>query len=308
MKKIFYSLMVLTMTALMVTSCEDVPEPYPLPTESGTPKEEEPAADPTGKGTVDDPYNVSGAFALLATLGADVNSADVYVKGIISQIDEVSTSYGNATYYISDTGTSANQLEVYRGYGLGGDKFTSADDIKVGDEVIVLGKLVNFRGNTPEFTQGSSIYSLNGKTSGSSEVSGKGSYSEPYDVASAIAKGSATGVYVKGFIVGYVEGAAYEEGAHFGATGENVSITNILLATSPSENTPSKCMPVQIPNGEIRSAINLKDNPGNLGKEVLLYGDIATYFKVPGIKNTSYAELDGKSIGTKAAAKRRVRR
>ncbi len=67
-------------------------------------------------------------------------------------------------------------------------------------------------------------------------------------------------------------------------------------------------MPVQIPNGEIRSAINLKDNPGNLGKEVLLYGDIATYFKVPGIKNTSYAELDGKSIGTKAAAKRRVRR
>ena len=192
MKKIFYSLMVLTMTALMVTSCEDVPEPYPLPTESGTPKEEEPAADPTGKGTVDDPYNVSGAFALLATLGADVNSADVYVKGIISQIDEVSTSYGNATYYISDTGTSANQLEVYRGYGLGGDKFTSADDIKVGDEVIVLGKLVNFRGNTPEFTQGSSIYSLNGKTSGGSTPStgggtpsGDGTEASPYNAAAA---------------------------------------------------------------------------------------------------------------------------
>ena len=307
MKKIFYSLAVLTMTALTFTSCEDVPEPYPLPTESGTPKEEEPAAEPAGKGTVDEPYNVAGAFALIATLGADENSADVYVKGIISQIDELSTSFGNATYYISDTGTSSNQLEVYRGYSLGGEKFVSADEIKVGDEVIILGKLVNFRGNTPEFTQGSSIYSLNGKTEGG-EVSGVGSYDNPYDVASAIAKGSAEGVYLKGFIVGYVEGQAYESGANFSNTGDNVSITNILLGPSASEKDPAKCMPIQLPNGDIRKGLNLKENADNLGKEVLLYGDIATYFSVPGFKNTSYAEISGKSIGTKAQAKRRVRK
>ena len=62
MKKIFYSLMVLTMTALTFTSCEDVPEPYALPTESGT-KEEEPAADPTGDGTLENPYRVYKAPA-----------------------------------------------------------------------------------------------------------------------------------------------------------------------------------------------------------------------------------------------------
>ena len=168
MKKIINSMLMLAMAAMTFVSCEDVPEPYswPTPPESGN---EEEVITPQGSGTLEDPYNVAAAQALIQTLGADVQSEEIYVKGFISQIDDISpvpeTTYGNATYWISDQkGSTAGQLEIYRGYSLGGEKFTSKDEIKEDDEVIVFGKVVNFRGSTPEFTTGSSIYSLNGKT------------------------------------------------------------------------------------------------------------------------------------------------
>ena len=167
MKKIINSMLMLAMAAMTFVSCEDVPEPYSWPTPPDTGNEEE-VITPQGSGTLEDPYNVAAAQALIQTLGADVQSEEIYVKGFISQIDDISpvpeTTYGNATYWISDQkGSTAGQLEIYRGYSLGGEKFTSKDEIKEDDEVIVFGKVVNFRGSTPEFTTGSSIYSLNGK-------------------------------------------------------------------------------------------------------------------------------------------------
>ena len=108
-------------------------------------------------------YSVAKAKELIAA-GEGLDNK-VYVQGIISQIKEVSTKYGNATYYISADGTTADQLMVYRGYNLGGEKFTAEDQIKVGDAVIVYGKLVNYNG-TSEFTTGNQIYSLNSVTTG----------------------------------------------------------------------------------------------------------------------------------------------
>ena len=87
----------------------------------------------------------------------------VYVKGVITEIEEVSPSFGNATYYINDTETTEGQLCVYRGHYLEGKKFTAEDQIKKGDEVIVYGTLVLYGGDTPEITN-SEIYSLNGET------------------------------------------------------------------------------------------------------------------------------------------------
>lgn len=120
---------------------------------------------PEGNGTEASPYNVAAALAATNALAADAPSDEVYIKGIISSISEIDTgSYGNATYYISDDGTTAGQFMVFRGYYLNGDKFTAADQIKVGDNVVVCGKLVNYKGNTPEVNAGSKIISLNGKT------------------------------------------------------------------------------------------------------------------------------------------------
>ena len=191
MKKIFYSMLMLAMAAMTFTSCEDVPEPYSWPTPPDNNNEEE-VVTPQGSGTLEDPYNVAAAQALIQTLGADVQSEEIYVKGFISQIDDISpvpeTTYGNATYWISDQkGSTAGQLEIYRGYSLGGEKFTSKDEIKEDDEVIVKGKVVNFRGSTPEFTTGSSIYSLNGQTAGEKPVEQTiGTLDEPITVAKAL--------------------------------------------------------------------------------------------------------------------------
>lgn len=123
-----------------------------------------PVGTPEGDGTEASPFNVAAAQAKIKTLGADVASEEFYIKGIISNVKEVSTQFGNATYHISDDGTTAGQLEVFRGYYINGEKFTSEDLIKVGDEVVILGKLINYKGNTPEVNQGNKLISINGKT------------------------------------------------------------------------------------------------------------------------------------------------
>lgn len=119
-----------------------------------------------GDGTQTNPYNAAGANKAASALTADGKQENVYVSGIISKIGEINTSYGNATYYISEDGTTTSeQFEIYRGYYTNGDKFTSADQLKVGQKVTVLGTLVNYMGNTPEMTQGSKIVSIDGSGS-----------------------------------------------------------------------------------------------------------------------------------------------
>lgn len=115
-----------------------------------------------GTGTEADPFNAVAALNAAKALGASDKLAGVYVKGKVSKIDEIGTSFGNATYYVSDDGTTSNQFEIFRGYYLNGEKFTSADQLKVGDEVVVKGDLVNFNGKTPEMTSGNQIVSING--------------------------------------------------------------------------------------------------------------------------------------------------
>lgn len=79
----------------------------------------------------------------------------VFVRGIVCKIDEISASYGNATYYLSDDGTYApgNNLEIYRGAWLNGEKFTKGDEFDLGDIMVIKGNLVDYKGQ-PETPQG----------------------------------------------------------------------------------------------------------------------------------------------------------
>ena len=125
----------------------------------------EPPVDITN--TPETAYTVAKANDLI-TAGQGLET-EVYVIGTITNIEEVSTSYGNATYWIGDGAEySANDLKIFRGYYLEDEYFTAEDQIKVGDKVIVYGKLVDYKG-TKEMT-GSSIYSLNGVTTGISDI------------------------------------------------------------------------------------------------------------------------------------------
>lgn len=265
----------------------------------------------TDIGSKDAPITCAKALELIKAL-ADGGESDgkAFVKGKVIKVttnQENFEKYGNLNYLISDDGSETNAITVYSGDGLNGEKFKGITDLAAGDEVIVYGKLykyVNESGQmTPEINKGNYLVSLvkgsggGGDTPTPTAGDGDGSEAKPYNVTAAIAKAEQTGVYVKGFIVGFVDGQAYDTGATFSdaATGK----TNVLIAASASETDPTKCMPVQLPNGAIREGLNLQDNKGNYKKEVTLYGDIATYFRVPGIKNTTYALIDGKAIGTK---------
>ena len=124
-----------------------------------------------GDGTAASPYTAAKATDVASALTADQQVADVYVKGTVKSIKEISTSYGNATYALTDADGAA-AFQIYRGKYFGGEKFTSADQLKVGDVVVVKGTLVNYMGNTPQFTTGSEIVELNGQTSAGSGDSG----------------------------------------------------------------------------------------------------------------------------------------
>lgn len=115
----------------------------------------------TGEGTEASPYNVTKALAIIASGSASEN--DVYVSGIVSTVSEIETNnFGNATYNISVDGTTNSELIIYRGYYLGGAKFTATDQLKVGDKVVVCGKLIKFYEKS-EMAQGNKLISLNGK-------------------------------------------------------------------------------------------------------------------------------------------------
>ncbi len=124
---------------------------------------DEPKTDPTGTGTEADPFNAAAANAKCVEVGQTASTEDYYVKGKISRIVEINTSYGNATFYLSDDGsTTLDQFSVYRALSFNGEKFSSEDQLKVGDEVVVKGKLINYYGNTPQMNQGGQLVSLNG--------------------------------------------------------------------------------------------------------------------------------------------------
>ena len=122
--------------------------------------------DPNAPGsTADNPYTVAQAItAINALADGGYSATEVYVKGIISKIQSLDVSkYERAQYFISDDGTETNQLLIYNGYYLDNVKFTANDQIAVGDEVIVYGKLQKYVKNdvvTPEIAQNNYIVSL----------------------------------------------------------------------------------------------------------------------------------------------------
>lgn len=97
-------------------------------------------------------------------------SESVYVKGTVSQASkELNAKYGSLSYYISDDGKTGNELQVYGGLSFDGKKFTSVDDIKVGDVVVVYGKLKKYN-TTYELDSNNILISLNGTTTGITNI------------------------------------------------------------------------------------------------------------------------------------------
>ena len=148
------------------------------------------------KNTPETAYTVAKALELInAGEGLEAN---VYVKGQITNIQDVDTGdFGNATYTISDDATAANALLIYRGYYYDKGKFTSKDQIKVGDVVVVYGKLVKFYEKF-EMNSGNHIYSINGVASGVDNITVDKNVDAPaYNVAGQRVNDAYKGIVVK---------------------------------------------------------------------------------------------------------------
>lgn len=301
MKKIIYSVFMMVMVTMAFTSCADVPMPYDDPNQAAI-DEEGATVEPEGLGTADDPYNVAAANALIES--GEAPSTNVYVKGKIVSIKEIDkSSFGNATFYISDDGTSKDQLTVYRSKSLGNKNFKSEDEIKDGDEVVICGVLVNYNG-TYEFTQGCYIYSLNGETSGggtpSGPVAGSGTLEDPYNVAaitqlaaSLASNAKSDNVYFKGKVVSIAvdrNGVPQNYDSGFGNA-------TFYISDDGTENGQFYVYrALYLGNKEYTNGDLLK-----VGDEVILYGKVTNYngnTPESSQKECYLYSLNGKTEGT----------
>lgn len=124
---------------------------------------------------------------------------------------------------------------------------------------------------------------------------GSGKENDPFTVDGAVYN-QGSGAWVEGYIVGYIYVGSTSNTYVF-SSDTCTQNTNILIASSLSSLYISKAMPVQLPTGTVRNALNLRDNKGNIGKKVKLYGNLASYFSVPGLRDVSYYELEDGTTG-----------
>lgn len=96
--------------------------------------------------------SVTEAEAICRGLENKATTSETYdIIGVVNSIDDaVSTTYGNATFRITD---GKSFLIAYRCKGMNGTKFTNANQVQLGDTVVVTGKLQNYN-YTPEVSGG----------------------------------------------------------------------------------------------------------------------------------------------------------
>ncbi|MCR5533925.1 MAG: chitobiase/beta-hexosaminidase C-terminal domain-containing protein [Bacteroidaceae bacterium] len=108
------------------------------------------------------PLTVAEAIAATPSSGTSENK---YIHGIVSGFYDTSIvgDGSNYRYYISDDGTTTNQLLVYKGKGLNNVAFSAASDLEVGDEVVIYGGLTTYN-STKEVASGNYLISRVTKT------------------------------------------------------------------------------------------------------------------------------------------------
>lgn len=160
-----------------------------------------------GDGTLEKPYSASQAHEIAAKLASEATTDQAfYVRGIIHKLGSKHTQdqieqYGNGQFYISDDGNKSDKdFYCYQVNYLGNSKFTSADQVKVGDDIVVYGKLTNYNGTYETVGKGAAyLVSINGKGAESKDYT----IDEAIKAASGIATvtGRIIAVSKNGFVI-----------------------------------------------------------------------------------------------------------
>lgn len=278
------------MAAFTFSSCEDVPEPYTLPTKPETPGN----TDPNQKGSESNPYTVTEAIALIKAGTAP--STAVCVKGKITAVTFFNATYSSLSYNIADEGSS-DVIEVYSGKGKDGANFSSKDDLKVGQTVVVKGIVKAFTKNdgtiVNEIDKNSTIISIEntGTTTPDTPATGKGSLSDPYKVAEAIAAIKAgTAPTTQVYLTGIISDVAFYNDQH-------KSITYYI-----SDDGKSKDMQVYSGKG-LNGADFASKEDLKVGQKVTILGKIMKFTDKNGNdimevdKTSSIVKIEGEGTG-----------
>ncbi len=170
------------------------------------------------------------------------------MKGKISKIASKGTfteggSYGNASFYISDDGTETNEFYCYRILYLGNKKFEEGQtDIKVGDEVVICGKLMNYKGNTPETVSGKAyLYSLKSAPGGGGDTPAGNTVSFATNKGAQTWASETDGTYGEGFAsttqgikVGYYQHTSTSKPVEPKDNEVRIYKSSVLVVSAPS--------------------------------------------------------------------------
>ena len=128
------------------------------------------------------------------------------------------------------------------------------------------------------------------------EGEGSGTADDPYNVAAGISQQSNEPIaWVHGYIVGAVKSGptSVTSNDDINWTGPFDLATNVVIADDPSCNEISQCIIVNLPAGKpLRTQVNLKDNPDNLGKHLAVNGKLRKYFGQAGLRDSDGTEAD----------------
>ena len=328
MKKLgFLSMM---SAALLLVSCNNLGNDPDINGNGGG-NDEPQFVEPAGDGTEANPYNVSRALLVQDGSLAWVKG---YIVGQVAGSDitaesEFDAPFHGATYDDGSVATTGTNILIAAKADEKNHSACLVVQLPKGDVRTVLelvnnptndGKPVELYGKLTKYfgvagMKETAAAKFDGTTIGQvpegpvtppAGAEGDGSENNPYNITAATANQNGALAWVKGFIVGHVAGSSISSESQFdapftGAVYDDGSVatqgTNILIAASATENNPSACFAVQLPKGDVRTALDLLAHPEIDGKEVVLYGKLTKYFGVAGMKETSAAKLDGKTIG-----------
>ena len=136
-------------------------------------------------------------------------------------------------------------------------------------------------------------------------LTGEGTKANPFTVEDVMAINSSLGTTEKYWVIGYIVGAINNSMDQLQTKDFTVN-SNLALGGAAEATT---YIPVALPSGDVRAALNLKDNSANLGKQVKVYGTLEKYFNVAGVKNVTDYELqkDPTAIDNAAVAEKAVK-
>lgn len=279
---------------------------------------------PSGDGQEATPYNVTQIVAMNPSSTTVAVENGVWVKGYIvgsMPTGGASTVLSGTVFGLDDAATTnlvlgptpdCTDYTKCVGVQL---PISMRDALALANKPGNLGKPLAVKGDIMKYCGGPGVKNLTANVfEGGSDTpvtppvtgdvpSGNGQSATPYNVAqiralnpSSTTDAVETCVWGKGYIVGFMPTGGSSTtltGAVFGTA--EAATTNIVLGPTADCKDPNQCIGIQLPSGSVRSALNLADNPGNIGKLVSLKGDVMKYCGGPGLKNVSEYTFDGET-------------